>query len=154
MIMSKVQEEIIVGAKRATKRDKWNAFHRLFRLATKQSYYHEFGAVESFWILFPYCWVALLENDTKTIGRSHMPKFIRRQLVERDRVERLYERDHKTRQQCQRAARLLAGQGIECTPDEVAEVRYKVLKMIRERSEGPLPESNRQLWEEVRRAYR
>ena len=150
--MGQISEGVVGGTSRATTRDKWNAFHRLYRLATKQTCYHEMGAVETLCILFPYRWVSLMEKDANTFGRSGMPKFIRRQLLEGDRKKRLYDWNHRTKQECQNTARKLAERGVECTPDEVAEVRYKVLKMIRERAAFPLPASDQQLMDNIRRA--
>lgn len=121
-----------------TMREKWIAFHRLWRIA------HGHGAVQDmdvgmcFRVLFG-GWRAIRLMDTDhtdgLVDRSHIPKFLRKQLLEIKRRQRLYaghyewmERDKVVANQCRDK------HGIEVTPDEVAEVRRKVINLARARA--------------------
>ena len=88
-----------------TARDRWIAFHRLWRMVKKQSEYHVCDAQIACYIL---CreevgrWIHLVE-DSVDQGRKHWPLFIRRERLEIDRKQRL----RKLLQDKNKVARLL-----------------------------------------------
>ena len=121
-----------------TTRDKWRAFHRLWRLAHGRGGYQDIEAGECFRVLFG-GWrsIRLMDGSDSDglVDRSHLPKFLRKSLLEGHRKRRLYaghyewvERDKVTANRCRDE------HGIEVTPDEVAEVRRKVIRLARERA--------------------
>ena len=126
-----------VGGERPTTRDKWRAFYRLHRMTVGGSVHREHGAHEALMVLFPPKWTSLVNaaNNDGLVDRSKIPIFLRKQLLEHIRRRRLRkyggdpERDRKV------VAIVREQHGIEATPDQVAEVRYKVMTLVRKIAE-------------------
>lgn len=125
-----------INGQSPTTRDKWLAFHRLWRLAVnKANMFQEQAIVECFWTLFPRTrWTSLLNADSTDglVDRSHMPLELRKSLLEHARRRRLYGGQPGLKELDQRVSVGMANvHGIEMTPLEVAETRYQVCSLLR-----------------------
>ena len=122
-----------IGGERPTTRDRWMAFYRLHRMTAGGNVHREHGSHEAMMVLFPPKWTSLVNASSNDglVDRSKIPIFLRKQLLEHIRRRRLRkyggdpERDRKV------AAIVREQHGIEATPDQVAEVRYKVMSIAR-----------------------
>jgi hypothetical protein len=125
-----------LDGKKPTAREKWQAFHRLWRLAQGHGVYQDAEAVDCFRVLFPNWRPIQLLNGLESDGlvdRSHMPKFLRKQLLEGHRRQRLYAGHYEWMERDKKVANLCREQhGIEVTPDEVAETRRKLIRLARD----------------------
>lgn len=124
-----------IDGKKPTARDKWRAFSRLWRLANGHGAYQDIAAGEAIRVLFPnWRMVRLLDDDTGDglVDRSHIPKFLRKRMIEHIRRKRLYGGHPEWRERAKVVARLVREKlGREVTPDQVAEVRLRVIGIIR-----------------------
>lgn len=125
-----------------TARERWYAFWRLYRVACHNKDPRTEGDLrDCFRVLFlgnrTYAkWVRLTGECVPAVGdRKHLPLFLRKRFLEMDRRKRLYgehyewmERDKKV------AAQMRREDGIEVTPDEVAEVRRKTINLVRRKA--------------------
>ena len=127
-----------INGARPTVRDRWQAFYRVHRMLMGGDMNREHGAHESLMVLFPTKWTCLVNapTDDGLVDRSKCPLFLRRSLLDGIRRARLRkyggnaERDRKV-------ARIVREQhGIEATPEQVAEVRYKVMTLAREAADA------------------
>lgn len=145
-----------LDGKKSTVKEQWIAFYRVLRMCQKaygDHMYAEHEIKDCFRVIF---WnyaglMVLSQEDQSTLPRSAMPKFLRRLLIENERRRRLGCWGKKA---LQRTTRELREKGIEVTPDQVAEVRLKVTKLVRDRAlaDGvPLPKNDEALWELLRR---
>ena len=119
-----------------TARDKWRAFHRLWRLAHGRGPYQDIDAGICLRVLFG-GWraIQLLDGSESDglVDRSHVPKFIRRQLLESHRRRRLYAGHYEWMERDKAVANTVReAHGIEVTPMEVAEARWKVIRLARD----------------------
>lgn len=138
--MRDVPEERLcrLNGKKPTARERWTAFHRLWRIAHGRGAWQDMEAGMCFRVLTGnWRFIYLLdgrESDGLT-DRSHIPKFLRRSLLENHRRQRLYAGHYEWRDRDKTTARRVRDrEGIEVTPLEVAEVRYKLLRSIRARA--------------------
>lgn len=149
-----------VNGQSPTTRDKWLAFHRLWRLAAnKADMFQEQAIVECFWTLFPRTrWTSLLNADSTDglVDRSHMPLELRKRLLEHARRRRLYGGQPGMKELDQRVSVGMANvHGIEMTPLEVAETRYQVcskLRAIAQEHGQRLPENDGELLAVIKEA--
>lgn len=122
-----------LDGQRPTAREMWTAFYRLWRIAHGHGAEQDIAAGWCFRVLFPdWKFIFLIDhNDTDGLtNRSHIPTFLRKQLLANHRKQRLYgggnydwiERDKAT------ANKIREKEGIEVTPLEVAEVRWKLMQ--------------------------
>jgi hypothetical protein len=122
-----------IDGERPTARDRWQAFYRLHRMTVGGSVHREHGAHESMMVLFPAKWTCLVNASTTDglVDRSKYPMFLRKSLLEGIRRARL--RKYGGNAERDRAvARIVREQhGIEATPEQVSEVRYKVMSIAR-----------------------
>lgn len=125
-----------IGGQQPTARERWRAFYRLYRLARRQDSEHGMSAdlLSCFSVLGFGDW-ASLAGGRQAVDPKSLPLFIRRQVVRTTRRRRLYGQNYENwermRPMEQRAARRAASIGIEVTPDQVADVRYKLLRSAR-----------------------
>lgn len=124
-----------LNGQQPTARQKWVAFYRLWRIALGHGGWQDMDAGQCFRVLFGSWRMILLLDSQESDGlvdRSRLPKCIRKQLLENIKRRRLYaghyewmERDKVVANQCRNI------HGIEVTPEEVAEVRRKVIQTAR-----------------------
>ena len=125
-----------LNGKKPTVRERWTAFYRLWRLAHGHGACQDMDASDCFRVLFPTPMIHVLDHESEgTLSRVHCPMFLRRRILESERRRRLYgnhpewsERDKRV------AAKVREEDGMEVTPDEVANVRNKVIRLIRDRA--------------------
>lgn len=126
-----------VNGKVPTLRDKWKAFHRLWRLAhRKVDDWSEHAVKECFWTLFPRSrWASFLASEANDglVDRSHIPLFLRRRLLDDARRRRLYSGQYELRDRDAAVSVEMANRhGIEMTPEQVAETRFEVCRKLRD----------------------
>ena len=138
-------------------RDRWQAFHRLWRIATRRATAYEYEAiVDSFRVLYrDWCFIRLVEANESSPSRVAYPTCIRRRLLETERKRRLnlYQFPVEYNQKVARTIR--EKDGIEMTPDQVAETRQKAFARIREVAEKrgiDVPDDDLELVELMRAA--
>jgi hypothetical protein len=129
-----------VDGQRPTARERWIAFHRLWRLAQGHGAWQDMAAVDCFRVIFTnWDGIRLLNSNEDTLSRVSTPSFLRRELLKHDKRKRL---GYPDTEQMQSIARQLHEQGTEMTPDDVAEVRQKVIRKFRDhalRNDIPVP---------------
>lgn len=116
-----------------TLRDRWVAFYRLWRCARKQLSDPMFAneVADSFRILAP-GWTWLVNMEVRDVSRVHLPKFLRRRMIQDERRRRLYGNHPEWKERDKVVARQVRQEtGVEVTPDEVAETRRKVINLAR-----------------------
>jgi hypothetical protein len=124
-----------VDGETPTHRELWTAFYRLYRISQGHGGHQNIAAVECFHVLMANsAMLRLAEAGEDTLSRVGWPTFIRRKLLETDRRRRLHGRHWEWLDTDKRVARQMCERGQETTPAEVAEVRCKVLRMIREKA--------------------
>lgn len=152
-----------LNGKKPNARDKWVAFHRLWRLSHRKgdSCWLDGNATDCFRVLWADWRPRMLLDDDREdplITRRSMPLFLRKRFLELDRKRRLYgecmaewgrwqERDRRV------AAKVRNEQGIEVTPAEVAETRRKVINLARRKAAErglDLPEDDEELLDLLR----
>lgn len=129
---------LYIGGERPTVRDRWQAFYRIHRMLVGGDMNREHGAHESLMVLFPPKWTSLVNESTNDglVDRGKCPMLLRRLLLDGIRRARLRKYGGDAERD-QRVARLVREQhGIEATPEQVAEVRYKVMSMAREAADA------------------
>jgi hypothetical protein len=127
-----------VDGQKPTARERWTAFHRLWRIAHGRGVWHDMEAGMCFRVLFG-GWrsIHLLDGHESDglVDRSHIPTFLRKTLLEGHRRQRLYAGHYEWRDRDKTVANKVRDEhGIEVTPLEVAEVRYKLLRAVRARA--------------------
>lgn len=132
-----------------TPRERWKAFYRLYRLASKKESENNFGGglIDCLRILGCHDWVVSLGKKDRLSDRYAMPTFLRKMTLDTDKRRRLYGNEYKALREadCFAARKMAEKYGVELTPDECAEVRHKVAKAARQLAvtQGiPLPESD------------
>lgn len=119
-----------------TTRDMWRAFHRLWRLSQGHGSYRDMEAIDCFRTLFPsWRWIRLLDAPPGDglVNNSRFPLPIRKRLLQTAINRRLRSRPGETRERDAAVSNLVREKhGIEVTPDQVAEIRYKVLRQVQE----------------------
>jgi len=122
-----------VGGERPTVRDRWQAFYRIHRMVNTGDSYRELGAKESLMVLFPGRWTCLVNQPTNDglVNRGQYPLFLRKSTLEGIRRKRLRMYGGSAERDRAVAAKVREQHGIEATPDQVAEVRYKVMSIAR-----------------------
>jgi hypothetical protein len=125
-----------IDGQKPNARDRWKAFHRLWRIANGHGAYQDIQVGESFRVLFGgWRCVRLLDSSDGDgmVNRSHLPKFLRKHLLETYRRQRLYAGHYEWMDRDKKTANLVRDRhGIEVTPTEVAEVRRKVIRLARD----------------------
>ena len=126
-----------IDGRKPTARDKWKAFHRLWRLSQGHGAEQDIAAGQAFRVLFNN-WRAILLLDTDRcdplVDRSHVPTFLRKQMLDLYVRRRLYGGHPEWAERDKRVANAVRAEGIEVTPREVAEVRAKVIRLARQRA--------------------
>lgn len=135
-----------------TARDRWRAFHRLWRIAHGHGACQDVDAGDCFRVLSTdWRLIRLLESPCNDglVDRSHTPKFLRKRLLDDARKRRLYaghyewmDRDKMVANRCR------SEHGMEVTPTEVAEVRRKVIQISRAKAaemDFPVPQDDEDL---------
>lgn len=119
-----------------TLRERWIAFHRLYRIVSKHERWasSEPTLSDSLRVFSPR-WTALMNCEGDTIGSRARPKFLRRSLIEGERRRRLHGNHPEWSERDKVVANLVRNQhGMEVTPDEVAVVRRKVINIARKKA--------------------
>ena len=133
-------EKAALGETAPTARHRWVAFYRLWRMAESLGPEHGHAAQLAFYILDAgqiSAWVHLVMSHGDTLGLwRHLPLAMRRERLAWQKKERLYGRGHYARRERWQAqekdiAKYLADQGVEVTPEQVAEVRRKLIELAR-----------------------
>ena len=123
-----------IDGKQPTTRDRWKAFHRLYRLADGHGGYQDCALKEAVMTLFPWSRTHALDapETDGLVDRNHIPMFLRKTLLDHARRRRL-RKYGGTPERDKAVARMVREQhGIEATPEQVAEVRYKVMTLARD----------------------
>lgn len=119
-----------------THRERWRAFHRLYRLARRKEGENNFGGglIDCLRVLGFHEWVVSLGKSDKLDDRVAMPVFLRKMTLETTKRRRLYGSEHEELRQadCYAARKMAEKYGVEMTPDQCAEVRHKVAKAARQ----------------------
>lgn len=127
-----------VDGERPTARDQWTAFYRLHRMLEGRDVHREHGAKEALMVLFSGRWTCLVNAEATDglVDRAKYPLLLRRLLLDGIRRKRL--RKYGGNAERDRAvARIVREQhGIEATPEQVAQVLYKVMSMARALSDS------------------
>ena len=81
-----------LNGKRPSARDRWKAFYRLWRMTQQNDGRSDATAADCFYILggvddFVHL---VTNNEYKHPSRNHLPKFLRRMILDSDRHRRLY----------------------------------------------------------------
>ncbi len=121
---------------RPSLRERWVAFHRLYRLAKAGAGgYHSDAANSCLYILAAGTdWTSLMNEDCHVNGRGSYPPVIRRRLLEGERRRRLFGPGYRWLDECRAVAQHLRGEGVEVTPEEVAATRHKIVRIAREKA--------------------
>ncbi len=125
-----------LNSKKPTARERWVAFHRLFRLASGHGAHHDIAAGECFRVLFG-SWRAiqmLEDSPADPIPLHKVPKCLRSLIIKGRIRDRLYGDHPEWRERDQEVVAKLRDQGVEATPEEVNTVRRKVLRIAREKA--------------------
>jgi hypothetical protein len=124
-----------LDGQKPTRRELWTAFYRLYRIAMGRGAYQDMAAEECFHVLMSGGrMIALVGAAKSSVSRVTYPTVVRRQLLKSERKRRLHGRFWEWLDTDKRVARQLCERGLETTPIEVAEVRSKVIRMIREKA--------------------
>lgn len=124
-----------VGGRQPTARDKWRALYRLWRIARGRGMWQDMAVDLCFRVLFPNRVLSLLDAPPDSLaGRSRLPKFLRRRLLDYYRRRRLYGNHPEWAAQDKVVAQRCAAEGLEVTPTEVAEARWKVIQIVRDQA--------------------
>lgn len=120
-----------------TAREKWAAFHRLWRIANraaKESYFIEHDMNECFWALGYYRYEKLMRSreDGPPIPLHKVPSVLRRHVMKSRVNERMYGKHPDWKERDQQLIRAMRDKGIETTPEEVHSVRMKLLGIFRQ----------------------
>lgn len=122
-----------LNGQRPTARERWKAFHRLYRITRGLGVDETAG--DCFHVLLPSGrWVALVHAEECLSSRVGWPPFLRRRVLAADRRRRLFGPGYRWLDGCTATAAKLRSQGIEATPEQVAEVRLKILRIAREKA--------------------
>lgn len=126
-----------LNGKSPTAREKWRAFHRLYRLAHGRGGYQDLAAAECFRVLYS-DWrpVQLLEGGTNDgrVNTARVPVVIRKRLLAHRRKQWLYGGNRELVERDKAVAATLRAEGKEITPLEVAVVRKNVVRIAREKA--------------------
>jgi hypothetical protein len=124
-----------LNGKRPTARERWTAFYRLYRISQGHGVYQDMAAADCLRVLMPSgrC-IALMNEGDRSPSRTHIPVFLRRKLVDADRRRRLYGKHPEWMGRDKVVAAKVREDGIEVTPEQVGEVRQKVLRLARQRA--------------------
>ena len=118
-----------------TTRDRWRCFYRLYRMAVKREEHLDGGASHCLRVLLPNSSPrllrVLLESEPTIGGRSHYPMVIRKKLLDIERRKRLYGKGYQFLERDKFVARMLAQDGKEMTPEQVAETRISITRKLR-----------------------
>ena len=123
-----------LNGKKPSARDRWIAFHRLWRLSHGHGATHDMDASDCFRVLFS-SWqgIRLLDHHTPILSRVGWPVFLRKRFLDMDKRRRLGLDNNL--EHFQKVCRKLRNEkGMEVTPMEVAEVRHKLIKLVREKA--------------------
>ena len=125
-----------LGGQQPTARDRWLAFYRLYRLSMGRGAHEDMAALDAFRVLFrDWRWLRLVEAEEQSPSRVHAPPFLRRRLLAHERARRLYGNHPEWAERDKLVANVVRNEhGIEVTPDEVAEVRRKVITIARRKA--------------------
>ena len=140
-----------LNGQQPTVREKWTAFYRLYRISQGHGAYSDMDASDCFRILFA-DWrpLHLIEANESLVSRNHAPVFLRKMLLKADRRKRLYGGNHEWEERDKVVASKLRDDGVEVTPEEVAEVRYRLIRSIRNKAAADdvrLPEDDAEMLE-------
>lgn len=121
---------------RPTLRERWVAFHRLFRItkAGANGYRNDDANACLYILAAGTGWVSLMNEDCHANGRGDYPPVIRRRLLEGEKRRRLFGPGYRWLDECRAVAQHLRGEGVEVTPEEVAEIRHKIVRIAREKA--------------------
>jgi hypothetical protein len=93
------------------------------------------AAIECFHVLMPNArMLKLAQAKESKLSRTCYPTVVRRRLLESERRRRLHGRHYEWLGTDRHVARQLCERGQETTPAEVAEVRCKTIRMVREKA--------------------
>ena len=141
-----------LNGKKPSLRMLWAAFYRLYRMAGRRSSYAAIDRADCFYFLFEKReyrkWVRLVESGVPDLSRVDWPKSIRRRALKIAEKKQAFGERYEWLRQSQQVANKMREKGIETTPMEVAEVRKKLFKTIREQAalrQILLPESDQDL---------
>jgi hypothetical protein len=124
-----------VDGQKPTAREKWLAFHRLYRLSLGRGVHQDMAAIDCFRVLWAnWSMLRLCEAEENSPSRTELPAFLRRRLLESDRRRRLHGRHWEFLERDQAVARQLCESGQETTPAEVAAVRCKMIRHVRQKA--------------------
>jgi hypothetical protein len=131
-----VERQCHLDGQKPTLRDKWLAFHRLYRLARRGNPYQAMAAVDCLRTMQKdWSWIRLLEQEVGQLSRVHWPKFLRRRFLDTERRRRLHGNHPEWRERDKIVANMVREQhGMEVTPDEVAAVRRKLITVARQKA--------------------
>jgi len=127
-----------LNGQKPTARDCWVAFYRLYRVGVREEETHQGmlmadGALNCLRVLFgDNRFLRLCRAKEEKLGRvRRWPAFLLRRRLEIERRERLYNGNWHWQERDKVVAARCHAQGLEVTPDQVAEVRRKVLNSAR-----------------------
>lgn len=123
-----------VDGQKPTARDRWRAFHRLYRLADNHGGYQDCALKEAMMVLFPWRWMQVLDASESDglVDRGKLPMFLRKTLLDHARRRRLRKYGGTPERDRAVANKVRNEHGMEVTPEEVAEVRYKLMTLARD----------------------
>ena len=125
-----------LNGEKPTARDRWLAFYRLYRLSMGHGAFQDMAAVDAFRTLFrDWRFIRLLESEERSPSRAHVPRFLRRRLLDMDRRRRLHGDHPEWAERDKAVANHVHNEhGMEVTPDEVAAVRRKIITIARQKA--------------------
>lgn len=135
--MSNFDEERMcrLNGKKPTMRECWTAFYRLYRLSHGHGANQDMEATDCMRILWKnWSWFRLIETNVPSVSRVGWPVFLRRRFLKMDERRRLHGQYLEWLERDQSVSRQMCAEGTEMTPLEVARVRVKTLKMVREKA--------------------
>lgn len=139
-----------LNGKKPTDREKWTAFYRLYRMTQRGRNAEAcMEAADCLRILMAdWSWLLLVQSSGTMLTGPMVPKFLRYKFLEIAKRKRLYGEGYKWLDRSKLVAMQMHEQGIEVTPEEVAETRLKVIRMIRDKANADnirIPEDDEEL---------
>lgn len=126
-----------LNGKKPTARERWRAFYSVYRAVKRCGMYQEHNLIDCLRVLGFGATISMLEERDRTKGRSHVPAFLRKMLLDGERRRRIYEnipweQFSEFVDLNKFVCRKLSNEsGIEMTPEQVAEHQWSICRKIR-----------------------
>ena len=121
--------------KQPNARDRWRAFHRLWRIAHGHGAFQDIEAGICFRVMYrDWRAIHLMESPGRDgyVDNSRVPKILRERLLRHRKRKRLHGNHYEWAERDRKVAHLVRERhGMEVTPEQVAETRRRVIQIAR-----------------------